>query len=214
MNAAGVTRRDALGVAAGAASITALGCGGEKKVERKPSAAELGRAIQVPDPTVGARFGEGDIGVVRYALFLEHFENDFYKWVVGSGLVRGRTLSLLSEIGRNEQEHVDALAAAVRKNKGEPVKPPATSFQFQDREELLEAAADIENLGAAAYLYQAPRILSREILAQALAIHTVEGSHAAALNLQIGRTITPDGSISAGESAERVLATVESKFLV
>ena len=47
---------------------------------------------------------------------------------------------------------------------------------------MLETAAAVENLGAAAYLGQARRIQTKEILAAALSIHTVEARHAAALN--------------------------------
>ena len=46
------------------------------------------------------------------------------------------------------------------------------------------------------------------MLEAALAIHTVEGAHAAALNELVGRTITPDGSIAAPESAAQVLAVL------
>jgi hypothetical protein len=43
---------------------------------------------------------------------------------------------------------------------------------------VLETAVAVENLGAAAYLDQAHRIQSKEILAAALPIHSVEARHA------------------------------------
>jgi hypothetical protein len=52
---------------------------------------------------------------------------------------------------------------------------------------VLETAATVENLGAAAYLAEAPKIQDKEILAAALAIHSVEARHAAALNAAVGR---------------------------
>ena len=47
---------------------------------------------------------------------------------------------------------------------------------------MTKLAAAVENLGASAYLGQAPNIQSKEILAAALAIHTIEARHAATLN--------------------------------
>ena len=47
---------------------------------------------------------------------------------------------------------------------------------------MTKLAATVENLGAAAYLGQAGNIKSKEILAAALAIHTIEARHAATLN--------------------------------
>jgi Ferritin-like domain len=74
---------------------------------------------------------------------------------------------------------------------------------------VLETAAVVENLGAAAYLGQAPRITSREVLAAALAIHTVEGRHAAALNTVVGKTIVPDGAFAKPASMAQVLPQVK-----
>ncbi len=74
---------------------------------------------------------------------------------------------------------------------------------------VLETAAAVENLGAAAYLGQAGRIESKEILAAALAIHSVEGRHAAALNSVVGKTIVPDGAFAKPASMEEVLPKVK-----
>lgn len=67
----------------------------------------------------------------------------------------------------------------------------------------------MENLGAAAYLGQAGRIKSKEILAAALSIHTVEGRHAAALNQVVGRTIVPDGAFARPASMDEVLSKMK-----
>ena len=79
---------------------------------------------------------------------------------------------------------------------------------------ILRTAATVENLGAAAYLGQAGRIKSKEILAAALAIHTVEARHAAALNELVGRGFRganqlegslPSGAFAAPMSMAQVL---------
>ena len=67
----------------------------------------------------------------------------------------------------------------------------------------------MENLGAAAYLGQAARIQSPEVLAAALSIHSVEGRHAAALNTLLGKTPVPDGPFAQPASASMVLNAVQ-----
>ena len=74
---------------------------------------------------------------------------------------------------------------------------------------ILQTAAVVENLGAAAYLGQAGRIQSKKILAAALAIHSVEARHAAALNTVVGKTIVPDGAFAKPASMEEVLPQVK-----
>ena len=137
-----------------------------------------------------AQFGEGDIGIVNYALTLEYLEAAFYADVIKSGLFRGQDLALIKEIGRNEQEHVTALTAAVKQAGAQPAPKPKTKFPLDSAESVLELAATVENLGAAAYLGQAAAIKDKAILASALAIHSVEGRHAAALNVLTGKPAT------------------------
>jgi rubrerythrin len=78
---------------------------------------------------------------------------------------------------------------------------------------VLKTAAEVENLGAAAYLGQAAAIEDRGVLEAALSIHSVEGRHAAALNSLLGQTITPDGPFATPATAEEVLPEVQP-FLV
>ena len=68
---------------------------------------------------------------------------------------------------------------------------------------MAKLAATVENLGAAAYLGQAANIQSTEILAAALAIHTVEARHAATLNTLLKLSPTPNGAFAAPKSMAR-----------
>ena len=155
---------------------------------------------------------KGDLEIVQYALTLEHLETDFYNAVIDSGVVTDMALAETAKMIRdNEQEHVDALTATVKKLGGKPVRPK-TNFDavLEGGEKMvLETAATVENLGAAAYLGQAGRIMSKEILAAALAIHSVEGRHAAALNTVVGKTIVPDGAFAKPASMAEVLPKVK-----
>jgi hypothetical protein len=62
---------------------------------------------------------------------------------------------------------------------------------------------------AAAYLGRAAAIESPDVLAAALSIHSVEGRHAAVLNVLTGQKPTPDGAFAQGADMSEVLAAVQ-----
>jgi hypothetical protein len=156
-----------------------------------------------------AQFGKGDVGILNYALTLEYLETAFYADVVKSGLFKGSELATIKKFGSEEAEHVSALTAAVKSLGGKPAPKPKTEFPLKDAHSVLELAGTVENLGAAAYLGQAGNIESPEVLASALAIHSVEGRHASALNTLLGESITPDGAFAKPADAKTVLKSVE-----
>ena len=160
-----------------------------------------------------AEFGKGDIGILNYALTLEYLETAFYADVVKSGLFKGADLETIRKFGREEAEHVEALTAAVKQLGGKPAPEPKAEFPLKSAKSVLELAGTVENLGAAAYLGQAANIQSPEVLASALAIHSVEGRHAAVLNTLLGESITPDGAFAKPADVQTVLKSVEP-FLV
>jgi rubrerythrin len=156
-----------------------------------------------------AQFGKGDAGILNYALTLEYLETAFYADVAKSGLFKGSDLETIRKFGAEEAQHVSALTAAVKQLGGRPAPQPKTEFPLDSAKSVLELAATVENLGAAAYLGQAANIESPEVLASALAIHSVEGRHAATLNTLLGNSITPDGAFAKPANAQTVLESVE-----
>jgi rubrerythrin len=156
-----------------------------------------------------AEFGKGDVGILNYALTLEYLETAFYAEVVKSGLFKGADLATIRKFGQEEAEHVQALTQAVKSLGGKPAPEPKAEFPLKDAKSVLELAGTVENLGAAAYLGQAANIESPEVLASALAIHSVEGRHAAALNTLLGESITPDGAFAVPADVPTVLKSVE-----
>ena len=156
---------------------------------------------------MASQFGEGDFGIVNYALTLEYLEAAFYADVAKSGLFKGDDLALIERIGQAEQEH-DALTATARQLGGQPAAEPKAEFPLDDAKSVLELAT-VENLGAAAYLGQAAAISDPEILAAALSIHSVEGRHAAVLNTLVGMPPTPDGAFAQGADMQTVLDEVQ-----
>jgi rubrerythrin len=153
-----------------------------------------------------------DLQIVQYALTLEHLETDFYNAVIDSGIVQDKKLVETAKLIRDaEQAHVDTLTGVVKDLGGRPVRPKTTFDSVLDGGEMmvLETAAAVENLGAAAYLGQAGRIKSKDLLAAALSIHSVEARHAAALNQAVGKTIVPDGAFAQPASMSEVLPQVK-----
>ena len=201
-----VSRRKFMALTGGTASLSVLiaACGDDDDEETTSSTTETAAS----DDAL-AQFGEGDIGIVNYALTLEYLEAAFYAEVANSGLFKGADLALIKEFQKNEDEHVVALTSTVKELGGTPAPMPKTQFDVTDAAVVLQTAADVENLGAAAYLGQAAAIESPAVLAAALSIHSVEARHAAALNTLTDQIITPDGAFAKPADAQTVLDSVQ-----
>ncbi len=205
------------GGAAAALGILIAACGGDDEEDSSTSGSSPSTTTtDAEKPSSGEPSGsdmKGDIEIVNYALTLEYLEADFYQQVLDSGEVKDKKVGeVAKEIAENEQEHVAALMATVEKLGGKPAAKPTTNFDsvLEGGEKMiLETAATVENLGAAAYLGQAGRIKSKEILAAALSIHTVEARHAAVLNSVVGKSIVPDGAFAKPAAMAEVLMAVK-----
>ncbi|MGH2840104.1 MAG: ferritin-like domain-containing protein [Solirubrobacteraceae bacterium] len=202
----------------GAGAVSAFGvllaaCGDDDK--KKSSSGSTSSSTSAED-------NKSDLEIVNYALTLEYLEAEFYKQVIASGQIKDRAvIEIAKKFGQSEQEHVDALKATATKLGGKPVAKPKTAFESvikKGPKTILETAATVENLGAAAYLGQAGNIRNKEVLAAALAIHSVEARHAAALNQLIGRGFggkgglegsIPDGAFGKPMDKAAVLAAAQ-----
>jgi hypothetical protein len=187
---------------AGAFAMFLAACGGGS------SSSSTSPAASTPATTSTAG-NTGDIAIVNYALTLEYLEADFYAKVIASGLFKGKQQELLKVIANTEAQHVAALTATAKKLGGTPAAKPKTKFPLGSPAAVVQLAATVENLGAAAYLGQAGNIQSKEVLGAALSIHSVEGRHAAALNLLAGKSIVPDGAFAKPASMAEVLPKVK-----
>jgi rubrerythrin len=156
-----------------------------------------------------ASASSGDLAILNYALTLEYLETGFYEKVVASGFFTGKVGALIKSFGGEEKTHVEALKGAVEKLGGTPVANPNGKFPITSATQVAELAYTVENLGAAAYLGQAGNIQSPEILATALAIHTVEARHAATLGTLVKKSLTPDGAFAKPADMSTVLAAVK-----
>ncbi len=189
---------------AGAASFSAFvlaACGGSSK-----SASTAAATASTSSTTAS---NTGDLAILNYALTLEYLETGFYEKVVASGFFSGKVGALIKSFGGEERTHVEALKGAVEKLGGTPATNPNGKFPITSATQVAELAYTVENLGAAAYLGQAGNIQSREILATALAIHTVEARHAATLGTLVKKSLTPDGAFAKPADMATVLAAVK-----
>ncbi|MGB9184128.1 MAG: ferritin-like domain-containing protein [Solirubrobacteraceae bacterium] len=158
--------------------------------------------------TTSSSSPSGDLAIVNYALTLEYLESQFYAKVIKSGLFHGKDLAVLKDFGRDEDQHVTALHK-VAMSLGTPAAKPTGKFPIHTAAQVTQLASVVENLGASAYLGQAGNIKSKEILAAALAIHTIEARHAATINLLLKKTPTPDGAFAKPADMPTVLAAVK-----
>ena len=101
----------------------------------RPTSSSTAETESTGDPLADAGFGEGDVGILNYALTLEYLEAGFYAAVADSGLFKGAEQELVETIGSHEQEHVDALLATLKDLGEEPAPEPEAEFPLDDRDD-------------------------------------------------------------------------------
>ena len=117
---------------------------------------------------------------------------------------------LTKELRDNEAEHVDALAATIKKLGGKPVAKPKFDFggAFGSRATYLKTANTLEDTGVSAYNGAAPMIASAEVLGAAGSIVQIEARHAAMIRLVRNKPPAPAAFDKASEM-DAVLAAVK-----
>jgi hypothetical protein len=160
-------------------------------------------------PFVSQALGEtggGDAEILNFALTLEYLEADFYN-VKGKQVgLSGQAKAYAKQFGAEEAEHVTALSAAIKQLGGKPVKKPTFVFPVSNESSFLALASVLENTGVGAYNGAGPSLQSKQVLASAGSIVQIEARHAAAIDLLLGKSPTPDQGFDRPLSKAEVLA--------
>jgi hypothetical protein len=160
-------------------------------------------------PFVSAAFAEtggGDVEILNFALTLEYLESDFYN-VKGSSVgLKGTAKSYAKLFGEEEADHVNALTAVIKQMGGTPVAKPTFVFPATSESSFLKLASVLENTGVGAYNGAGPSLKSKEVLAAAGGIVQIEARHAAAIDLLIGKSPTPNQGFDRPLTKAQVLA--------
>jgi hypothetical protein len=153
-----------------------------------------------------AQAGGGDVEILNFALTLEYLEANFYE-VKGKQVgLSGQAKAYATEFGAAEEEHVVALTAAINQLGGSPVKKPQFLFPAASESSFLALASVLENTGVGAYNGAAPSLQSKAVLASAGSIVQIEARHAAAIDLLIGKSPTPNQGFDRPLTKTQVLA--------
>ena len=155
-----------------------------------------------------AMSGGSDVDILNFALTLEYLESTFYKEAKTRAKASGELKSLIGLLAEDEQQHVEALTATIKKLGGKPVAEPKFDFPYKGTSGFLELAQTFEDTGVSAYNGAAPQIKGKEVLEAAGSIVQVEARHAAAIRLQNSEEPAPEAFDPALPEA-KVLKAVE-----
>jgi rubrerythrin len=176
-----ISRRHLLAVAAPAAVLAGCGGGGERA-----------------DPAERRR--GADIGFLNSAISLERATVAAYR--LGEPLLRRDVRRRARQIVEQEQEHIAALVAAVRRLRGEPARRKSAEEyrrgfpRLRDQHDVLRFASDLERLALRKYGDGLPGLFRPELRQLAASILTVEAEHLALLLGIAGRPQTPEAFVT------------------
>jgi Ferritin-like domain len=141
-------------------------------------AAGAGALLALAPQARAAGLSKNDVAVLNYALSLEYLQAAFYTESERSKALKGRAAEAAAQVGAVERAHVKAFRELLGRK---AIARPRFDFQgvTEDPKAFLKTAVAFEDLAVEAYKGQAPRLQSKQVLAAALGIHTVEARHAA-----------------------------------
>ncbi len=148
----------------------------------------------------------GDAEILNFALTLEYLEAAFYNEKGPQVGLSGTAKSYAKLFGEQEADHVNALTTTIKQLGATPVAKPTFVFPVNSQGSFLKLASVLENTGVGAYNGAGPSIKDKEVLAAAGSIVQVEARHAAAVNLLLGETPTPNQGFDLPLTKAQVLA--------
>ncbi|MEO5826618.1 MAG: ferritin-like domain-containing protein, partial [Gemmatimonadales bacterium] len=138
-----------------------------------------GSVVTVVGPKLPTSLGS-DTDILKFALFLELLESEFYKAAVGAGILRGKVLEVSTNVRDHEICHVTFLQTALAGMAREQNITFDFSAVLKNENKYLDAAETFEQTGVGAYLGALPLISDKNIRSAAGTIFTIEARHTAA----------------------------------
>jgi rubrerythrin len=164
-------------------------------------------------PSGAQAAARGDVAVLNFALVLEYLQSSFYTEAERSKALHGKADEATRRVGAVERAHVKAFKELLGRK---AIKRPAFNLRgtTESQRAFLKTAVAFEDLAVAAYKGQAPRLRSKQVLAAAVAIHSVEARHAAWMRYLFGvqPAVAAFDDADSRPEVERVVRT--TRFIV
>ncbi|KAF3910669.1 hypothetical protein ABW21_db0206458 [Orbilia brochopaga] len=185
--------------------------------------AGLSDALPHRMPTLSKRQATGaltDTDILQFALTLEHLESNFYSQgfqkfpeadFAALGL-KPEQIAALKKVGETEATHVTVLTDVIKKAGANPVQPCTYDFKFTTAANMVATAKILEAVGVSAYLAAAPLVSSKDVLAAAASIVTVEARHQTFIRAAAGEVPVPQAFDAA--LGPLSVFTLASQFIV
>lgn len=184
-----------------------------KKTVGAGSAIAIGGVVigGLPALVTAAPGAAQDVEILNFALLLEYLEAEFYTQAESGGALEGEALEFAKTVGAHERAHVEFLEKAL----GDKANPKPT-FDFkgttEDQDMFLQTAVVLEDTGVAAYNGQGAR-LTKETLASAASVVSVEARHAAWVRDIVGESPAPKAFDDLKSKEEIEAAVGETGFI-
>lgn len=151
-----------------------------------------------------------DTDILKFALFLELLEADFYSKAVAKGILSGAVATLGTSIRDHEKVHVTALQTALGAN---AFTAADVEFDFgtslNSQSSFLATAEVLEKTGVGAYLGAIGAITSKSLRTTAGSIFTIEARHLAAIRVFNNSAAGPvPAAFETGVAASAVVTAV------
>jgi Ferritin-like domain len=154
-----------------------------------------------------------DISILRFDLVLEYLQAGLYAEAERLGALTPETLAWARVVGAHERAHAQAI-----KNLLGPKAIKSPTFDYRgvtERESaFIKTAVAFEELTAALLKWQAVRLDSREIIAAAVSLHSVETRHAAWIRHVLGLRPTIKAFDKPAAQSEMVRLIRSTQFIV
>lgn len=139
------------------------------------------------------------VDILRYALALEHLEDKFYRedlanFTQSEFAAAGFDSTFyanIQTISAHETAHVQFLSAALLALGEKPIEECTYAFGITTVAQFAATAAIFEGIGTSAYLGAAPQVSSKQVLAAAGSILSVEARHNAYLRASLSQSPFP-----------------------